>query len=192
MLNALRARIDDRYGTHRGLARLLLSHVDMAVGGLGRFAKVDWERVERFVWVCTGNICRSPYAEYRARVMDLPSVSCGLHTAGGVSAPTEAIEVAAKRGIDLRDHRSTSIADLPVDASDLLVAMEPRQVRALAEIHAGWGCQITLVGLWAHPSRPHLHDPFTLGPGYFDTCYAVIDDGVARMAEAFQASRSAL
>jgi len=161
-----------RYGSLRGLLRLLLSRL----GTSRRFATVDWTRVERLVFVCTGNICRSPYAEALARRAGVPAISVALRGRTGAPAYPAAIVAARVEGVDLGAHRSTAIEEADLGPGDLLVAMEPWQATAIL---GRGGAQVTLLGLWSTPRRPHLHDPHGLSDDYFRTCFAIVDSAVA-------------
>ncbi len=56
--------------------------------------------------------------------------------------------------------------------------MEPWQAEALERLGVG---QVTLLGLWSRPERPHLHDPHGLADDYFRTCFRLIDSAVEAM-----------
>lgn len=161
----------------------MLSHAERLVGGLATFEAVDWARVERLVFVCTGNICRSPYAEYRAAELGLAASSFGLDTHAGLPAFGLAVERAMARGLDLGGHSARKASEFEIRAGDLLVAMEPRQIHAMATRFAAEPCQLSLLGLWSHPGRPHIHDPYGLSADYMDTCFDVIDTAVKGLAE---------
>ena len=100
----------------------------------------------RVLFVCTGNICRSPMAEGMARAFAESEVcgelagtvevgSAGISGLDG-SAPTlEAVLAMRRRGIDIRAHRARSLTAGLVAASDLVLTMEERQserARAMA------------------------------------------------------------
>jgi len=167
------AFVQARYGSARGLARLWLASA--ARQRLRRYRDIQWESVERLVFVCTGNICRSPYAQQRAAQSGYPAISIALRGSTGDPANEEAVATARELGIDLAEHRSLAVDDAELRPGDLFVAMEPWQADALA----GMGkVQVTLLGLWSTPSRPHLHDPHRLSRRYFRTCFRLIDSGV--------------
>jgi protein-tyrosine phosphatase len=180
--------IEARFGRRKGLARLGLSHVRSWIGQYGRFRAIEWARVERFVFVCLGNLCRSPYAEARGRALGVACASFGLSAGGGDPANLVGERTARKRGLDLSTHRSKSMDALRLGPSDLLVAMEPAQAERLLSLTRGTGAQVTLLGLWCWPSRAHLEDPYGLSEAYFDTCFSCIDRAVARLAELKAAS----
>lgn len=65
------------------------------------------------LFVCKGNICRRPFAEYIASKLEsegaLPRIkfgSAGLHVRQPLPAPEHAIGVAKQFGVDLGRHRS--------------------------------------------------------------------------------------
>lgn len=173
------AFIQARYGSARGLVRLWLSQAARLAGAYRRFEQIRWNDVTRLVFVCSGNICRSPYAEQRATLAGFPSISIALRGDSGRPADPAARTAARQDGVDLDAHRSTSVQDAALQPGDLLVAMEPWQARELLDRYEGSGMQVTLLGLWTRPRRAHLHDPFTLSDTYFRSCFRVIDSGVA-------------
>jgi protein-tyrosine-phosphatase len=76
----------------------------------------------RIVFLCTGNICRSPLAETIARQKfadtDLSFASAGLEAPAGRPASRLAAAWAAGRGLDLGDHASQAVgAGLLADAA---------------------------------------------------------------------------
>lgn len=153
------------------------------LGRLGQFSLVDFSRVERLVFVCKGNICRSPYAEARARQLGLNALSCGLECPNGDHANAQAIQNALVRGVDLLSHRTTRIADVMLSSSDLVVAMEPLHARLLTPVLAEQGTQLTLAGIWSLPMRPYIHDPFGLDDNSFQACFTLIDSSVSTLRE---------
>ena len=136
--------------------------------------------VERLVFVCHGNVCRSAYTEARARRLGLRSASFGLAARDGDRANPVAAERAAARGVDLAAHRATSAPAARLAPGDLLVAIEPAHLRGLAL--RALGRRGPLRGLWATPARPHLEDPYGLSPAYFDTCFDVVDSALEAIA----------
>jgi protein-tyrosine phosphatase len=162
------------YGGKRAFLRHLRARTQFSLGCFRPFQQIDWLRVRRLVFVCSGNICRSPYAEARARASRIEAASFGLAAASASPADPVAIRVASARGLDLSGHRAATMAEIRLGSRDLIVAMEPTHgLRLLAE-PAHW--QVTLLGLWASPRRPYLADPFGLDVAYFQTCFSLIDN----------------
>ncbi len=183
---SLSTDINHRYGTWRGLVRLWLAWAELVSGRLRTCQRLDLARVNRLVWVCQGNVCRSPYADKIAAELGLPTASFGLSTTTGAPAYGDAIAAAARANRDLGAHRATDLNDFDLRDGDLLVAMEVRQIRQLEQRLPEHPAQRTLLGLWARPRRPHIHDPMTLSASYFDTCYAVTESGVRGLGLAWR------
>lgn len=90
-------------------------------------------------FICTGNICRSPMAEalLRARLAEVaPTVTVG--SAGllfdGREAEYNAVRALAKRGVDVRGHRSQRISVELLAGASLILGMERRHVREVASL----------------------------------------------------------
>ena len=126
------AGVRSSFGTYRGLIRLALAWLENLTGRYRRFKQIRWGRVARIVFVCHGNICRSPYAEGRAVSLGLPAASFGLSAGSGAPADPSACRIAAARGIELVRHCARDAADFELQTGDLLVAMEPRQARRIS------------------------------------------------------------
>ena len=148
----------------------------------------DASRVLRLVFVCAGNVCRSRYAEARARALGFEAGSFGL-SADGRSPPDRAAVLAARRrGIELLPRVSRRAVDVRPTAGDLLIAMEPHQARALRRAHPR--AQVTLLGLWCSSPRPVLADPYGLSDAYFDTCFGCIDEAVEALVRTVERRRA--
>ena len=166
------AWLQRQFGTGRGLLRLLLAYAELATGRLRPFRLRHPQQVRRVVYVCLGNICRSAYGVHVARACGLHATSFGLSTSTGAGAPPAALAAAQRVGVDLAPHRACDWRDFVVRPGDLFVVMEVRQARELRRrLGRRSDVQIVLLGLWCRPALPHLHDPYTLGAAYFDTCF---------------------
>jgi protein-tyrosine phosphatase len=174
---SLNSWIADNYGSRRGFVRSWWCRIRNLLGGYRTYRKVDWGSIERLVFVCKGNICRSAYAGALARSLGFESVSCGLDTRFGLPADEHAIRAASLRGVDLKTHRTTPIQDLVLGKNDLLVVMEPWQVEHLKEKY-GNDYEYTLLGLWGRPESPHIHDPYGRSSSYYNHCFNYIDASV--------------
>lgn len=180
-LNRLLAR--KGLGTARGALRHVQFRLMLQLGLLSDFEKVDWARVQRLVFVCKGNICRSPYAEAKARALGADAASFGLHAAHLEPADPVAIRCAAARGVDLAGHRSRLLSPQGIRPGDVVVGFEPWHATGASDVLSTVPAQITLAGLWADTVRPYLHDPYGREEVYFQSCYAIIDAAVAGMVQ---------
>jgi protein-tyrosine phosphatase len=86
--------------------------------------------------LCYGNICRSPYAAERLRVLLGPAsgaptvVSAGFHKFGR-PPPDTALAVAAERGVGMSEHRSRLVDDDMLRESDLVLVVAPAHATML-------------------------------------------------------------
>ncbi|MFP5391785.1 MAG: phosphotyrosine protein phosphatase [Gammaproteobacteria bacterium] len=187
----MKAWIDRRFGTWRGLVRSLLAHAELYTGRLAPFTLRHPERVRRVVYVCLGNICRSAYGHHVAVEAGLNVASLGLSTTTGVGSPAQAVQAASRNGVDMRAHRARDYKDFEVRPGDLFLVMEVRQAHELRRrLGARDDVQICLLGLWCKPAMPHLHDPFTLSDPYFDTCFARVRAATLNLARVLPNARA--
>jgi protein-tyrosine phosphatase len=176
--------ITSRFGTARGMVRLGLSYGEVALGQAA-IAPPEAADVRRLVFVCHGNICRSAFAEVAARAKGLRAASFGLSTDARRPAYPMTVAVAQGMGFDLRAHRAMMVEDFVPESGDLLLAMEARQLRRMADDPVLRAMPRTLLGLYATPAVPHIHDPYDLDPAYMPVCLARIESAVANLSKAF-------
>jgi protein-tyrosine phosphatase len=91
------------------------------------------------LFVCTGNICRSPMAEafLQRRLLevaaDAPDGRVRIHSAGTHatlgSPPPAVLAAAADFGVDLGNHRSRQLDAALLDEADLVIGMAREHVR---------------------------------------------------------------
>ena len=125
----------------------------------------------KVVFVCSGNICRSPMAEayFRHRV-DLDGLegfevdSAGTLGIRKARASSEAIEAMGEIGIDLEGHRSKGIKGKILENADFTIGMSHDHLDYLAARHPEGGDERLLLRAFERgPSpdpNPHdLEDP---------------------------------
>lgn len=106
----------------------------------------------RLVFVCSGNICRSPMAEVLAvgaaarRGLPVEARSCGTLLIEDHPADPEAVAVCAEVGLDLSGHLSQGAGDAIVAWADWLLCMETKHARWLRERWPDAEDRIVLLG----------------------------------------------
>lgn len=93
------------------------------------------------LFVCTGNICRSPMAEGLLRhILETRSVkgirirSAGTHAMDGRPVEPLAVEAARERGADISSHRARSLDRDMVARADLILVMEQEHADLIARV----------------------------------------------------------
>lgn len=138
--------------------------------------------VRRVVFVCHGNICRSAYAQGVARDLGLNAASFGLSTSTGKLANEPARVAAMALGHPIEDHLSTRVHDFVPQTGDYLLAMEHRHLRKLAAMPSLAHLPRGLLGSYASPPMPHLHDPYRLDPAFMSVCLGRVESAVQQLA----------
>lgn len=149
------------------------------------------------LFVCNGNICRSPYAEAAARrALASSSRAPSFGSAGLIGpdrpSPEDAIAAAAERGIDLAAHRSCLVTPELASKAELVLVMNSTQRRRLRGMLQLPARRLMLLGdLDPEPiSTRAIPDPERRPIEEFRSCYARIDRCVDTLAEALRASPS--
>lgn len=90
------------------------------------------------LFVCTGNLCRSPMAaalmNERLRLADVSDVrarSAGTWALEGARPPAHTVRVMAERGLDVRGHRARNVAEGDMAAATLVLCMTRDHAEAL-------------------------------------------------------------
>jgi protein-tyrosine-phosphatase/predicted ATP-grasp superfamily ATP-dependent carboligase len=152
-------------------------------------------RALRVVVACWGNICRSPYAVLRLREA-LGADGSAIEVSGaalggrqGRPSPAAAIAAAARLGIDLAAHRSHFADEALLEAADLVIVFDRSNLDLLASrgIHLRRPA-VPLRRLLAEGSgNDDIADPIGGDDAVFDSCYGLIDRGVAALAASLRA-----
>ena len=94
------------------------------------------------LYVCKGNICRSPFAERLTNnLLEFGSNDLLLIRSAGINAtvanppPKEAIDAAKVFGICMDDHRARRLTQELICGSDMIVAMEVEHLKQLEEAY---------------------------------------------------------
>lgn len=140
----------------------------------------------RILIVCTGNLCRSPMAMglLRARIArdrerrDWHVGSAGVWATEGQPASGHALEEMARRGIDLRHHRTRPVSGGLVEAADLVLVMTRYHAEAVRSAFPEHAHKVHLFSELAGETYD-VRDPF----GGTLTEYACIAEELAQLIE---------
>ena len=135
----------------------------------------------RVLFVCQGNICRSPFAAalLRARLgAESPVVvqSAGVIPQPGRATPPFGQQAAAGLGVDLSEHRSVWLTREMVEAASLVVGFDEATRAAVLDRYPDLRSPMVLLGELL--DGKDIADPVDGGLAVFERCYGQIADGV--------------
>jgi len=138
------------------------------------------------LFVCTGNICRSPtaegvfrklvlQAELKERILIESAGTISFHT--GEAPDPRAQESAKKRGIDLSNLRARQINAQDFDTVDFLITLDRSHLEAMQE-QAPEDCTAKIRLLMDYAAQSDIEDvpdPYYGGPGGFEEVLDMIE-----------------
>ena len=136
--------------------------------------------VNHIIFVCKGNICRSPFAEHYLRKkvkIKVDIESCGLEVIQSKRPPIEALNAADRFGVNLRNHRSRGLCGCDIDGADLILPMEFSHYKHLVRRFPGKRENIMLLRDFIPGFTGvlcNIDDPYGLAPLNFHTCFRLI------------------
>lgn len=142
------------------------------------------------LFVCMGNICRSPLAEGIFRHVGTQAGLAGTVTidSAGIGGWHEgdlpdgrSIATARRHGIDITSQRARRIRSSDFAAFDLIVAMDRSNVAELRRAAPDAG-NIHLFGDIALGTGEDIPDPYYGGPEGFDAVYGRLHTGCMKLA----------
>jgi L-threonylcarbamoyladenylate synthase len=144
----------------------------------------------RFLFVCTGNTCRSPMAEGIFRKYLAEKLGCdvdglgalgykvnsaGIMGSTGLPASPEAVKACAVEGIDIRAHRNKGLSWELIEESDFIFAMERLHAETVVALEPNAADKCLLL---AEPKG--IPDPMGHPQEYYDGCARTIVAAVRR------------
>lgn len=140
------------------------------------------------LFVCKGNICRSPFAEALARKrvpngLPITCGSAGIDVKTPEPCPRETLTAAERFGIDLSGHMSRRIDAGLASGADMLLAMEAWQASRLRKVFPQFREKIFLLPLFeaSPPGQAeagrllNIRDPYGRALADFVDCFERID-----------------
>ena len=140
------------------------------------------------LFICTGNTCRSPMAEFLFRSWLGPNsewavTSAGIAALPGRPATAAAIEVCREKGVDLTPHRSRELTRELVDQARLIVVMTRMHRDFVTEAYPEAKAKVFLLtSFGADRENPDIEDPIECETGVYRHVCAQIDAALSDLA----------
>jgi len=121
---------------------------------------------KKILFVCTGNLCRSPMAEalFRHRMgknSGWEATSAGTYAAGGHPASENAVMALKELKVDLSKHRSQPLTAEVVESADIIVTMTAEHRHHILDNFPAVGNRVFLIKSFGTSKVPaDVSDPF--------------------------------
>jgi protein-tyrosine-phosphatase len=148
--------------------------------------------IRNILFICTGNICRSPMAEWQLKALlrknpitGMQVGSAGLIALPGNSASFNAVRVAKENSISLEEHKARPITTELIDTADLVLVMESHQGHELIIHYPQASERILLLRHFArYGSRERgISDPYGRNLEAYRFCFEDIKESVESLYE---------
>ena len=147
----------------------------------------------KIMFVCTGNICRSPMAHHymQKRVKDLNIEdnflisSCGVYACTGEKATQNAIFVMKEYDVDMENHRATNIADTNIEDYDYIITLTTRHKEQIRYFYPKLGNNIYTLREFVDNNEMYkdIDDPWGLNITVYKNCALEIVEKVDKLIE---------
>ena len=156
----------------------------------GVYSKEELEKMSQvsFLFVCTGNTCRSPMAEgifrrYLAKKLECSVdqveeigykvCSAGVMNMAGCPASTEAIAACSAKGIDIKAHKSRKLSEQLIEESDFIFAMCRMHLERVAALSSEAVSKCALLA-----GNEEIADPIGQPQQVYNNCADLIEEAV--------------
>lgn len=171
----------ERFGSKQGFVRFFYHRALSSAGAYRKyFLDTGSMASRRLVFICSGNICRSPLAEVYARSLGMEAASCGLNCGDAYPADPRAREFAREQGLSLEHHKTVNVRDFEFMDSDIIIVMEPAHIDQF-EKKVGKNHTLVLAGSYCRNPIPYIHDPFNCCSAFFTNCESIVMECVRGM-----------
>ncbi len=147
----------------------------------------------RLLFVCLGNICRSPLAEgvCRAHVEErglshavtIDSAGTAAYHVGEPPDPGS-IRIGLERGVDIRGQRARAFSKSDFDEFDFIVAMDRSNVQNILRVGAAKQGQVLLFRDFEPAAlEQDVPDPWGLGSRAFAEVFDILDAGMPALLD---------
>ena len=138
------------------------------------------------LFVCTGNICRSPIAEGLFRRLlgnrkDIAVASAGVHAVRGQPPSLYAVQVCEEEGVDISGFRSQPLTAALIDQATHIFAMTGAHLETIQMLFPYGGEKSFLLREFEEPNTTvwrDVPDPIGLGRDVYEVCARTIKNAL--------------
>ena len=141
------------------------------------------------IFICTGNTCRSPMAEYILKKLlsekekeKWQIKSAGIAAMDGNLISSNALKVLKEKRIDASSHRSKSLSKIQLDSADLIITMTSAHKKILIDMNKELEDKtFTLKEFADYENNNDIEDPFGLSQEKYRASRDEIYDAVQKI-----------
>jgi len=176
-----------RYGKSSTVVRVRKGVVEVLREGIYSRSEIEQGSMVQFLFVCTGNTCRSAMAEGlfkkylaeklgcgvdRLEQMGYKVTSAGILDIAGLAASASAVAACAARGVDIRGHRSRPLSRELIESSDFIFAMERIHQQRVGSLSPAAASRCVLL------AADDVPDPIGQGQDVYSRCVAILERAI--------------